>query len=64
MQPFAAEAGAASAWLGILQFFIGALGDGLVGLFHTGSPLPIAIQIGCFSLAAAAMLPFFPAPSA
>jgi DHA1 family bicyclomycin/chloramphenicol resistance-like MFS transporter len=64
MQPFAAEAGAASAWLGILQFFIGALGGGLVGLFHNGSPLPIAVQIGCFSLAAAAMLPFFPAPSA
>ena len=60
MQPFAAEAGAASAWLGILQFLLGALGAGLAGLFHTGSPLPIAIQIGCFSLAAAAMLPFFP----
>ncbi len=64
MQPFAAEAGAASAWLGILQFLLGALGGGLVGLFHNGSPLPNAIQIGCFSLAAAAMLPFFPAPSA
>ena len=64
MQPFAAEAGAASAWMGILQFLLGALGGGLVGFFHTGSPLPIAIQIGCFSLAAAAMLPFFPAQSA
>ena len=64
MHPFAAEAGAASAWLGILQFLLGALGGGLVGLFHTGSPLPIAILIACFSLAAAATLPFFPAPSA
>ena len=64
MQPFAAEAGAASAWMGILQFLLGALGGGLVGFFHTGSPLPIAIQIGCFSLAAAAMLPFLPAQSA
>ncbi len=64
MHPFAAEAGAASAWLGILQFLLGALGGGLVGLFHNGSPLPIAIQIACFSLAAAATLPFFPAPSA
>ena len=52
MQPFAAEAGFASALLGIIQFVIGASGGALVGLFHTGTALPMAIQIACFGLLA------------
>lgn len=56
MQPFAANAGFASALLGIVQFVIGALAGALIGVFNNGTALPMAIQIACFGLAAKAML--------
>jgi DHA1 family bicyclomycin/chloramphenicol resistance-like MFS transporter len=56
MQPFAAEAGIASALLGVFQFILGAIGGALVGAFHDGTALPMAIQIACYSLAARAIL--------
>jgi DHA1 family bicyclomycin/chloramphenicol resistance-like MFS transporter len=51
MQPFAAEAGGASALLGIFQFILGAAAGALVGTFHDGTALPMAIQIACYGLA-------------
>lgn len=56
MQPFAAEAGRASALLGIFQFILGATGGALVGIFHNGTALPMAIQIACYGLTARAIL--------
>jgi DHA1 family bicyclomycin/chloramphenicol resistance-like MFS transporter len=56
MQPFAAEAGSASALLGIIQFILGATGGALVGIFHNGTALPMAIQIACYALVARAIL--------
>ncbi|MEN6627129.1 MAG: multidrug effflux MFS transporter [Candidatus Sumerlaeia bacterium] len=56
MQPFGAEAGFASAMLGILQYLISAAGGALIGLFQTGTPLPMAVQILAFGLVAKAML--------
>jgi DHA1 family bicyclomycin/chloramphenicol resistance-like MFS transporter len=56
MQPFAAEAGRASALLGIFQFILGATGGALVGIFHNGTALPMAIQIACYGLAARGIL--------
>jgi DHA1 family bicyclomycin/chloramphenicol resistance-like MFS transporter len=52
MQPFVQEAGIASALLGVLQFILGAVGGALVGTFHDGTALPMAIQIACYGLAA------------
>jgi DHA1 family bicyclomycin/chloramphenicol resistance-like MFS transporter len=56
MQPFAAEAGTASALLGVLQFIVGATGGALVGLFHNGTALPMAVQIACYGLLARGIL--------
>lgn len=56
MQPFAGEAGSASALLGIFQFAIGAFGGMLAGIFHDGTALPMAVQITCFGLAARGIL--------
>ncbi len=56
MQPFAAEAGGASALLGIFQFILGAAGGALVGVFHNGTALPMAVQIACYGLAARGIL--------
>ena len=56
MQPFAAEAGGASALLGILQFIIGAAGGAMAGLFHNGTAVPMAVQIACFGMAALGVL--------
>lgn len=56
MQPFPAEAGSASALLGVLQFALGALGGALVGVFHDGTALPMALQISCYGLAARSIL--------
>lgn len=56
MQPFAAEAGSASALLGIFQFILGAAGGMLVGIFHNGTALPMAIQIACYGLTARGVL--------
>jgi DHA1 family bicyclomycin/chloramphenicol resistance-like MFS transporter len=56
MQPFAAEAGSASALLGIFQFILGASGGALVGVFQNGTALPMAVQIACYGLAARAIL--------
>jgi DHA1 family bicyclomycin/chloramphenicol resistance-like MFS transporter len=41
MQPFAANAGAASAMLGVLQFVLAALSSGLVALAADGTALPM-----------------------
>jgi DHA1 family bicyclomycin/chloramphenicol resistance-like MFS transporter len=56
MQPFAAEAGSASALLGIFQFILGAVAGALAGVFQGGSALPMAIQIACYALAARGFL--------
>lgn len=56
MQPFAAEAGSASALLGIFQFTLGATGGALVGLFHDGTALPMALQISVYGLVALGIL--------
>jgi hypothetical protein len=56
MQPFAAEAGSASALLGICQFVLGATRGAPAGLFHDGTTLPMAIQIAAFGLAAREIL--------
>lgn len=56
MQPFAFEAGRASALLGIIQFILGASGGALVGVFQNGTALPMAIQIACYSLVARGIL--------
>jgi DHA1 family bicyclomycin/chloramphenicol resistance-like MFS transporter len=48
MAPFPDRAGAASALLGTLQFTVGAITGAVVGLFHDGSALPMALTIaGC-----------------
>ncbi len=48
MAPFPERAGVASALLGMLQFSIGAGTGALVGLFHDGSPRPMAFTMaGC-----------------
>jgi DHA1 family bicyclomycin/chloramphenicol resistance-like MFS transporter len=56
MQPFAAEAGAASALLGIVQYALGSAGGAVVGLFHTGTALPMTIEIVCCGLIGRAVL--------
>lgn len=56
MQPFAAEAGFASALLGIVQFLIGSAGGALVGQINNGTALPMAIQILALGVIAKAML--------
>jgi DHA1 family bicyclomycin/chloramphenicol resistance-like MFS transporter len=56
MQPFAAVAGSASAMLGICQFVLGAAGGALVGLWHDGTTLPMALQILCYALLARSIL--------
>ncbi len=51
MAPFPDRAGAASALLGMLQFSIGAGTGALVGIFHDGTPRPMAFTIaGCATL--------------
>jgi MFS transporter, DHA1 family, multidrug resistance protein len=52
MQPFAADAGSASALLGICQFIVGATGGALVSVFHDGTALPMALQIAAYGLLA------------
>lgn len=61
MQPFAAEAGSASALLGLIQFILGATGGALAGIFHNGTALPMAIQIACYGLVARGILFLTPA---
>jgi DHA1 family bicyclomycin/chloramphenicol resistance-like MFS transporter len=56
MQPFAADAGSASALMGIFQFVLGATGGALVGMFHSSTALPMAIQIACYGLLARGIL--------
>ena len=51
MAPFPHQAGAASALLGMLQFAVGAATGAIVGLFHDGTGLPMALTIaGCGAL--------------
>ena len=45
MAPFPDRAGVASALLGMLQFTIGAATGALVGLFHDGTPRPMALTM-------------------
>ncbi len=52
MQPFAAEAGSASALLGTIQSVIGATGGALVGIFHDGTAFPMATLIAAYGLLA------------
>ena len=52
MQPFAAEAGSASALLGTIQSVIGATGGALAGIFHDGTALPMAILIASYGVSA------------
>jgi len=48
MAPFPHQAGVASALLGTLQFAVGAATGAIVGVFHDGSSLPMALTIaGC-----------------
>ena len=48
MAPFPHQAGAASALLGMLQFAVGAATGAIVGIFHDGTGLPMALTIaGC-----------------
>jgi DHA1 family bicyclomycin/chloramphenicol resistance-like MFS transporter len=48
MAPFPEQAGVASALLGMLQFSVGAATGALVGLFHDGTPRPMAFTMaGC-----------------
>jgi DHA1 family bicyclomycin/chloramphenicol resistance-like MFS transporter len=47
MQPFAANAGAASAMLGVLQFVLAAVSSGLVAAAADGTALPM---VGCMAL--------------
>jgi DHA1 family bicyclomycin/chloramphenicol resistance-like MFS transporter len=64
MQPFAGEAGTASAMLGVLQFALGAVAGTLAGLLHNGTLMPMAAQITCFGLAARGILRFAPTAAA
>jgi DHA1 family bicyclomycin/chloramphenicol resistance-like MFS transporter len=51
MAPFPHQAGAASALLGMLQFAVGAATGAVVGLFHDGTGVPMAMTIaGCGAL--------------
>ena len=51
MAPFPHQAGAASALLGTLQFAVGAATGAVVGVFHDGTGLPMALTIaGCGAL--------------
>jgi MFS transporter, DHA1 family, multidrug resistance protein len=51
MAPFPDQAGVASALLGMLQFSVGAATGALVGVFHDGTPRPMAITMaGCAAL--------------
>lgn len=56
MEPFAAQAGSASALLGIFQYAMGATGSALVGIFSNGTAVPMAILFAAYGLAAAGML--------
>jgi DHA1 family bicyclomycin/chloramphenicol resistance-like MFS transporter len=56
MAPFPHQAGAASALLGTLQFAVGAATGAIVGVFHDGTGLPMALTVaacGALSLAIA-----------
>jgi DHA1 family bicyclomycin/chloramphenicol resistance-like MFS transporter len=51
MAPFPHQAGTASALLGTLQFAVGAATGAIVGFFHDGTGLPMALTIaGCGAL--------------
>jgi DHA1 family bicyclomycin/chloramphenicol resistance-like MFS transporter len=52
MGPFAANAGAASAMLGVLQFVLAAVSSGLVAAAADGTALPMVGCMALFSLAA------------
>ncbi len=56
MQPFAADAGSASALLGIFQFLLGAGSGALTGVFYDGTALPVTLQIAGYGLAACAVV--------
>ncbi|MCE5230654.1 multidrug effflux MFS transporter [bacterium] len=60
MHPFPAEAGFASALLGVIQFAIAALGGALVGMTQNGTALPMAIQIAALGVIAKLCLKMSP----
>ena len=48
MAPFPEVAGSASALLGVFQFGVGAASGALVGVFHNGTAMPMALGLaGC-----------------
>jgi MFS transporter, DHA1 family, multidrug resistance protein len=51
MAPFPHQAGVASALLGMLQFAVGAATGALVGVFHDGTGMPMAVTIAACSVA-------------
>src|SRR4051812_29958056 len=55
MAPFPHQAGAASALLGMLQFAVGAATGAIVGVFHDGTPLPMALTIAACGAASLAV---------
>ena len=51
MAPHGEVAGSASALLGVFQFGLGALSGALVGMFHNGTALPMAVGLACCAVA-------------
>jgi len=48
LEPFTTTAGSASALMGAMQYTLGALAGGCVGLFHNGSAVPMVLTMaGC-----------------
>jgi len=51
LEPFPTTAGSASALMGAMQYTLGALAGGCVGLFHDGSALPMVLTMTCCAVA-------------
>jgi DHA1 family bicyclomycin/chloramphenicol resistance-like MFS transporter len=49
LEPFARNAGSASAMMGSLQMVAGALASAMVSFFHNGTALPMASVIAAFT---------------
>jgi len=60
MQPFASQAGTASAMLGVVQFAVGAAAGALSGLLHNGTAMPMALQILGFGILARGVIALTP----
>lgn len=63
LAPFSKQAGSASALLGGLQMGFGALSSGLVSVFHSETPIPMAaVMAGCAGLSLLILLVGSPRP--